>query len=47
MDAGTRITRALLSESDVRIAAVMNFYTASVPESTSPQELNRHLYGDP
>jgi hypothetical protein len=24
----------------------MNFYTASVPESTRPPELNRHLYGD-
>jgi hypothetical protein len=39
--------RALLSESDVRVVAVMNFYTASVPESTRPQELNHHLYGDP
>lgn len=39
--------RALRSEPDVRVVAVMNFYTASVPESTRPQELNRHLYGDP
>jgi hypothetical protein len=39
--------RALRSESDVRVVAVMNFYTASVPESTRPQELNLHLYGDP
>jgi hypothetical protein len=38
--------RALRSESDVRVVAVMNFYTASVPESTRPPELNRHLYGD-
>jgi 2OG-Fe(II) oxygenase superfamily len=38
--------RALRSESDVRIVAVMNFYTESYPESTRPRELNRHLYGD-
>jgi hypothetical protein len=37
--------RPLLSESDVRIVAVMNFYTESRPESTRPPELNRHLYG--
>jgi hypothetical protein len=38
--------RTLLSESDVRVVAVMNFYTASHPESTRPPELNRHLFGD-
>jgi hypothetical protein len=38
--------RALRSESDVRVIAVMNFYTESYPESTRPRELNRHLYGD-
>jgi hypothetical protein len=38
--------RALRSESDVRVVAVMNFYTESYPESTRPSELNRHLYGD-
>jgi hypothetical protein len=38
--------RALHSESDVRVVAVMNFYTESCPESTRPRELNRHLYGD-
>jgi hypothetical protein len=38
--------RRLLSGSDVRVAAVMNFYTESCPESTRPLELNRHLYGD-
>jgi hypothetical protein len=38
--------RPLPSESDVRVAAVMNFYTASCPEWTRPQELNRHLFGD-
>lgn len=37
--------RPLASESDVRITAVMNFYTESCPESTRPAELNRHLYG--
>jgi hypothetical protein len=38
--------RALLSESDQRVVAVMNFYTESCPESTRPPELNRHLFGD-
>ena len=33
-------------ETDVRIVAVMNFYTGSCPESTRPPELNRHLFGD-
>jgi hypothetical protein len=37
--------RPLTSESDVRIVAVMNFYTESCPESTRPPELNRHLFG--
>jgi hypothetical protein len=37
--------RVLLSGSDVRVVAVMNFYTASCPESTRPPELNRHLFG--
>jgi hypothetical protein len=38
--------RALLSQSDVRVVAVMNYYTESYPESTRPAALNRHLYGD-
>jgi hypothetical protein len=38
--------RALRSEPDVRVVAVMNFYTGSCPESTRPSELNRHLFGD-
>jgi hypothetical protein len=38
--------RALLSESDLRVVAVMNYYTESYPESTRPAALNRHLYGD-
>jgi hypothetical protein len=38
--------RPLAKESEVRVLAVMNFYTASYPESTRPDELNRHLYGD-
>ena len=37
--------RPLLGESQVRIVAVMNFYTESFPESTRPAELNRHLFG--
>jgi len=37
--------RPLRSRTDLRIVAVMNFYTASCPESTRPPELNRHLYG--
>jgi hypothetical protein len=39
--------RSLTSEADVRVLAVMNYYTESCPESTRPRELNRHLYGDP
>ena len=37
--------RPLRSESDMRVVAVMNFYTQSRPESTRPPELNRHLFG--
>jgi hypothetical protein len=39
-------SRPLITESDRRVVAVMNFYTESCPESTRPRELNRHLYGD-
>jgi hypothetical protein len=39
--------RSLMAESDMRVVAVMNFYTESFPESTRPRELNRHLYGEP
>jgi hypothetical protein len=38
--------RVLSRESEVRVAAVMNFYTESCPETSRPRELNRHLYGD-
>ena len=38
--------RKLPGESDVRVVAVMNFYTGSCPEETRPPELNRHLFGD-
>ncbi len=38
--------RPLTSEADIRIVAVMNYYTSSFPESTRPPELNQHLYGD-
>jgi 2OG-Fe(II) oxygenase superfamily len=37
--------RPLVSASDVRIVAVMNFYTESCPESTRPQDLDLHLFG--
>ena len=39
--------RPLVSRLDIRIVAVMNFYTASYPESTRPPDLNRHLFGRP
>ncbi len=38
--------RPLVSESDTRIIAVMNYYTETCPESTRPPELNRHRFGD-
>ena len=38
--------RELSGESDVRIVAVMNYYTRACPESTRPAALNRHLFGD-
>jgi hypothetical protein len=38
--------RPLTAASDLRIVAVMNYYTNSFPESTRPPGLNRHLYGD-
>ena len=38
--------RALLSESDMRVVAVMNFYTESCPETTRPPGLNQHLFGE-
>jgi hypothetical protein len=38
--------RSLRAAADVRVVAVMNYYTGSCPESTRPPELNRHLYGD-
>lgn len=36
--------RPLTSEPDARIVAVMNFYTASAPESSRPPELYRRLF---
>jgi hypothetical protein len=38
--------RALVSEPDLRVVAVMNFYTESCRESTRPPGLNRHLFGE-
>jgi hypothetical protein len=37
--------RTLWSAGDVRVVAVMNFYTQACPESTRPLGLNRHLFG--
>jgi hypothetical protein len=39
--------RPLTAETDLRVLAVMNYYTESFPESTRPHGLNHHLYGDP
>lgn len=38
--------RPLVSESDTRVVAAMNFYTEAWPESGRPPELNRHRFGD-
>ncbi len=38
--------RPLTSTADMRVVAVMNYYTKSCPESTRPKELNQHLFGD-
>ncbi len=38
--------RAVRAADEVRVVAVMNFYTRSCPETTRPVELNRHLFGD-
>jgi len=38
--------RALRADDDVRVVAVMNYYTDEYPESTRPAELNRHRFGD-
>jgi len=38
--------RSVRLTTQTRIVAVMNFYTASCPESMRPTALNRHLYGD-
>jgi hypothetical protein len=38
--------RPLLTDSETRIVAVMNYYTRSCPESTRPPELNRHRFGE-
>jgi hypothetical protein len=44
--ANPHYARPLMSESDTRVVAVMNYYTESCPESTRPPELNRHRFGD-
>ena len=40
-------SRPLVSDSDVRILADMNFYTDSSPEERRPRALNHYLFGDP
>jgi hypothetical protein len=39
--------RQLNNDSDLRVLAVMNFYTESHPETQRPRVLNHHPYGDP
>jgi 2OG-Fe(II) oxygenase superfamily len=36
--------RPLRADDEIRVVAVMNYYTDECPESTRPPELNRHLY---
>jgi hypothetical protein len=38
--------RPLTHASDMRVVAVLNYYTESCPELNRPGELDRHLYGD-
>ena len=38
--------RAVPAEDEMRVVAVMNFYTRSGPESSRPAMLNQHLFGD-
>jgi hypothetical protein len=38
--------RPLRADGEVRVVAVMNYYTDEEPESSRPRELNQHLYGD-
>ena len=38
--------RPLRADDDIRVVAVMNYYTDECPESTRPPELDRYLFGD-
>jgi hypothetical protein len=38
--------RPLNDDQGIRVAATMNFYTPSSPESARPRDLNRHLFGE-
>lgn len=38
--------RPLRADDDIRVVAVMNYYTDECPESTRPPQLNRYLFGD-
>jgi hypothetical protein len=41
----THYVEGVDSEEGWRVAAAMNFYTTSAPESHRPADLNRHLFG--
>jgi hypothetical protein len=41
----THYVRGTESDTDLRVAAAMNFYTSSAPETDRPADLNRHLFG--
>ncbi len=41
----THYVRGTDSGNDLRVAAAMNFYTPSAPETDRPRDLNRHLFG--
>ena len=41
----THYVRGTEANGGLRVAAAMNFYTQSAPESERPQDLNRHLFG--
>lgn len=41
----THYVEGVKDEAGWRVAAAMNFYTDSAPESQRPEDLNRHLFG--
>lgn len=38
--------RPLTDEQGTRVVVAMNYYTSSLPESSRPADLNRHLFGE-